>query len=165
MISLCRKYNCPVHIVHLSSAEAIPLIREAKELGLPFTAETCPHYLTFHAEEIEDRDPRFKCAPPIREKENREQLWKAVFDGTIDFIVSDHSPCAPELKFLSEGDLKNAWGGISSLQFGLSSIWTEAVKRGATIEDLTRWMCEKPAEFLRLTGRKGQIARDMTPIL
>ncbi len=151
MIDLCREFKCPVHIVHLSSAEAIPMIKTAKAEGLPITAETCPHYLTFAAEDIVDGDPRFKCAPPIRERENRERLWSAVQDGTIDFIVSDHSPCTPELKFLEEGDLKKAWGGISSLQFGLSIVWTEARKRGAKIEDLAKWMCRKPAEFLRLT--------------
>jgi allantoinase len=151
MIDLCRATKCPVHIVHLSSSEAIPLIKAAKAEGLPITTETCPHYLTFAAEEIEDGDPRFKCAPPIRERENRERLWAAVQDGTIDFIVSDHSPCTPELKFLEEGDLKKAWGGISSLQFGLSIIWTEARKRGATIADVAKWMCERPAQFLRLT--------------
>ena len=158
MIDLCRQYNCPVHIVHLSSSEAIPMIKQAKADGLPFTAETCPHYLTFAAEEIADGDPRFKCAPPIREAENRELLWQAVQDGTIDFIVSDHSPCTPHLKFLSQGDLKKAWGGISSLQFGLSSVWTEAQKRGATISDLARWMCQKPAEFIKLSDIKGRLA-------
>jgi len=157
MISLCREFNCPVHIVHLSSSEAIPLIQQAKKEGLPFTTETCPHYLTFAAEEIADGDPRFKCAPPIRERENREKLWQAVQDGTIDFIVSDHSPCTPELKFLSQGDLKKAWGGISSLQFGLSVIWTEGQKRGATLNDLARWMCENPAKFLHLDHSKGRL--------
>lgn len=159
MIELCRESLCPVHIVHLSSSEAIPLIRAAKAEGLPFTAETCPHYLTFAAEEIADGDPRFKCAPPIREAENRELLWQAVKDGTIDFIVSDHSPCTPHLKFLSEGDLKKAWGGISSLQFGLSSVWTEARKRGGALSDVSRWMCEKPAQFIQLAERKGRLAR------
>lgn len=157
MVELCRKYSCHVHIVHLSSAEAIPLIKQAKRDGLPITAETCPHYLTFAAEEIPDGDPRFKCAPPIREKANRESLWQAVADGTIDFIVSDHSPCTKELKFLEEGDLQKAWGGISSLQFGLSIIWTEGKRRGLTISDISRLMSEKPAQFLRLE-QKGKLA-------
>jgi allantoinase len=159
MIRLCREFKCPVHIVHLSSSEAIPLIREAKEEGLPFTVETCPHYLTFASEEIKDGDPRFKCAPPIREAENRELLWQAVKDGTIDFVVSDHSPCSPHLKFLDEGDLKKAWGGISSLQFGLSTVWTEARKRGGTISDIAAWMCSSTTKFLRLEGTKGQLKR------
>jgi allantoinase len=160
MIDLCRQYNCPVHIVHLSSTDAIPLIKQAKKDGLPITAETCPHYLTFAAEEIPDGDPRFKCAPPIREKANRESLWQAVFDGTIDFIVSDHSPCTKELKFLEEGNLQKAWGGISSLQFGLSIIWTEGNKRGLSVGDVSRLMSERPAQFLRLE-QKGKLAIGM----
>jgi len=158
MIALCREYKCAVHIVHLSSSEALPSIRAAKNEGLPLTVETCPHYLTFAAEEISDGDPRFKCAPPIREAENRELLWQAVLDRTIDFIVSDHSPCTPELKFLDQGDLAKAWGGISSLQFGLPAIWTSASRRGATIADLVRWLSAKPAEFLNLSARKGALA-------
>lgn len=158
MIKLCREFNCPVHIVHLSSSEAIPAIRAAKDEGLPLTVETCPHYLTFAAEEITDGDPRFKCAPPIRERENREKLWEAVMNGTIDFIVSDHSPCTPSLKFLNEGNLQKAWGGISSMQFVLPSIWTQAVKRGATIHQVSSWLCSHPAELLGLQDRKGAIA-------
>jgi allantoinase len=158
MVRLCRQYKGKVHIVHLSSSDALPLISSAKQEGLQFTVETCPHYLIFSAEEIPDADPRFKCAPPIREKENRERLWSAVKDGTVDIIVSDHSPCLPELKFLAEGDLKKAWGGISSLQFRLPAIWTEASKRGFRVEDLVTWMCLRPAEFLGLDSRKGRLA-------
>jgi allantoinase len=158
MIRLCREFNCPVHIVHLSSSEALPLIKAVKAEGLPFTVETCPHYLTFASEEIIDGDPRFKCAPPIREAENRELLWQGVKDGTIDFVVSDHSPCSPQLKFLNEGDLKKAWGGISSLQFGLSAVWTEARKRGGTISDIAKWMSAAPAHFLQLENIKGRLA-------
>lgn len=158
MIRLCREHNCPVHIVHLSSSEAIPAIRAAKDEGLPLTVETCPHYLTFAAEEITDGDPRFKCAPPIRERENREKLWEAVMDGTIDFVVSDHSPCTPSLKFLNEGDLQKAWGGISSMQFVLPAVWTQAEKRGATIHQLSSWLSHKPAELLGLEDKKGTIA-------
>jgi allantoinase len=158
MIRLCREFKCKVHIVHLSSSDALPAIRAARSEGLPFTVETCPHYLTFAAEEIEDGDPRYKCAPPIRERENREALWKAVADGTIDFVVSDHSPCSPGLKFLDEGNLAKAWGGISSLQFVLPAVWTGAKKRGSTIEDLSSLLSSKPAEFLGLSARKGLIA-------
>jgi allantoinase len=159
MVDLARQYGTAVHIVHLSSSDALALIAEAKRSGVSITAETCPHYLTFAAEEIADGDPRFKCAPPIRERENRERLWSAVQDGTIDFVVSDHSPCRPELKFLSEGDLKRAWGGISSLQFGLSAVWTEASRRGASIQDLSLWMSQKAAAFANLENRKGRLAR------
>ncbi|MDZ4835682.1 MAG: allantoinase AllB [Candidatus Melainabacteria bacterium] len=158
MIKLCREFNCPVHIVHLSSSDAIAAISAAKDEGLPFTVETCPHYLTFAAEEITDGDPRFKCAPPIRERENREKLWGALMNGTIDFIVSDHSPCTPSLKFLNEGNLQKAWGGISSMQFVLPSIWTQAEKRGATIMQVADWLCAKPAQLLGLENRKGSIS-------
>lgn len=158
MIALCREYRCAVHIVHLSCADAVPLVREAKAEGLPLTVETCPHYLTFSSEAIADGDTRFKCTPPIREKENQERLWQALEAGVIDFIVSDHSPCPPELKFLEQGDFQAAWGGIASLQFGLSAVWTEARRRGNSLTDVARWMSERPAAFLGLGHRKGAIA-------
>lgn len=157
MIDLCREFSCPVHIVHLSSSDALPLISIAKKDGLPFTVESCPHYLTLEAEQIPDADPRYKCAPPIREAENREKLWRGLTAGLIDFVVSDHSPCVPGLKHLDTGDLQKAWGGISSLQFGLPVIWTEARKRGLDITNVVEWMCEKPTRFLNLS-RKGRIA-------
>lgn len=159
MIDLCREYNCPVHIVHLSCADAVPMIRAAKAEMLPLTVETCPHYLVFSSEEIADGDTRFKCTPPIREKENRERLWQALEEGVIDFIVSDHSPCSPELKLLEQGSFQAAWGGIASLQFGLSAVWTEAVRRGFSTVDVARWMSERPAAFLGLNNRKGRIAK------
>lgn len=155
---LCQEYNCRVHIVHLSSAEALPIVVEAKSQQLPFTAETCPHYLTFAAEDIPNGDTRFKCAPPIREKENSDQLWDALADGTLDFVVSDHSPCTPQLKLMKEGDFDKAWGGIASLQFGLPAVWTFAKSKGHTLEDVSRWMSEKTAKFAGLEGVKGRIA-------
>ena len=157
MISLCREYTCKVHIVHLSSSDAMPMLREARENGLPLTVETCPHYLCFTVEKISDGDTRFKCAPPIREQENCEQLWNGLRDGMIDFVVSDHSPSPPHLKCLESGDFQKAWGGISSLQFGLSIVWTEAQKRGFSIVDVANWMSRRPAEFLGLKC-KGRIA-------
>ncbi|MBX9719983.1 MAG: allantoinase AllB, partial [Candidatus Obscuribacterales bacterium] len=157
MIRLCREFKGPVHIVHLSSSDALTAISQMKKDGLPFTVETCPHYLTFEAEQIPDGDPRFKCAPPIREAENREKLWRGLTAGLIDIVVSDHSPCVPDKKFISEGDLKKAWGGISSLQFGLPVIWTEAKKRGQKLEDLVEWMSARPAKFLGIANRKGAI--------
>jgi allantoinase len=158
MLQLCEEMKCPVHIVHLSSADMVPEIKRAVAASLPFTVETCPHYLTFAAEEIPDGDTRFKCAPPIRERENREKLWAALRDGTIQLVVSDHSPCTPDLKFIQEGDLKKAWGGISSLQFRLPAVWTEAEKRGFSLNDLVEWLCRKPAEFLGMANRKGALA-------
>ena len=154
MIVLCREYGCRVHIVHLSSADAADAIARARRAGLPVTAETCPHYLTFAAEDIKDGETQFKCAPPIRERVNRDRLWSALAAGTIDMVVSDHSPRTPELK---KGDFASAWGGIASLQFTLPAVWTEARKRGHSIADLSRWMSEAPARLASL-DRKGAIA-------
>lgn len=148
-----------VHIVHLSSAEAIPAIREAQQKGLQLTAESCPHYLTLFAESIPDGKTLFKCCPPIREDANRQALWEGLADGTLEFIVSDHSPCTPQLKHIDTGDIENAWGGISSLQFGLSIIWTEAQQRGYNLEQVIDWMATRPAQFAGLGDRKGQIAK------
>ncbi len=155
LIELCRQTRCPVHVVHLSSASALPMIAEAKAEGLPLTVETCPHYLCLRAEDVPDGATHFKCAPPIRDAENREQLWQGLLDGTIDFIVTDHSPCTPDLK---DGGFMQAWGGIASLSLGLPSIWTEAERRGATLSQLTRWLCTGPARFAGLLDRKGALA-------
>jgi len=158
MIKLGREFGTRVHIVHHSSADALPMLRQAKASGLEITAETCPHYLTFAAEEIPDGATEFKCCPPIRERENREQLWSALGSGTIDMIVSDHSPCPPEMKLRESGDFLGAWGGISSLQLRLPAVWTEAQLRRYSLADLARWLCSAPAELVRLKGRKGLIA-------
>lgn len=157
LLRLCRETGTRVHVVHHSSADSLPLLREAKAAALPFTAETCPHYLTFAAEEIPDGATEFKCCPPVRERENREQLWAALADGTIDMIVSDHSPCPPEMKRRPEGDFIKAWGGISSLQYRLPVVWTEAQRRGHDLRDLARWLSREPARLAGLFGRKGAI--------
>lgn len=145
------------HILHLSSSDALAMIRSAKQDGLRLTVETCPHYLTLTAEEIPLGATQFKCCPPIREAGNRELLWEGLEDGTIDFIVSDHSPSTLDLKDLDNGDFAVAWGGVASLQLGLSLIWTEARQRGLTLETVVSWMSERPAQFAGLTG-KGRIA-------
>jgi allantoinase len=157
MLRLSRETGARVHIVHHSSADALPLLREAKAAGLPFTAETCPHYLTFAAEDVPDGATEFKCCPPIRERENRERLWEALGDGAIDMIVSDHSPCPPEMKRKREGDFMKAWGGVSSLQFRLPVVWTEARRRGHTFNELARWLSREPARLAGLLRRKGEI--------
>lgn len=156
-IEAARWTGCRLHILHLSSADALPMIRSARRDGLSLTVEVCPHYLIFTAEEIPDGATQFKCCPPIRESGNRDELWAAVADGTIDCIVSDHSPCTPELKGLDVGDFGVAWGGISSLQLGLPAIWTEASRRGHALTDVVRWMAERPAAQAGLQG-KGSIA-------
>jgi allantoinase len=158
LVRLCRETGARVHVVHHSSADSLALLREAKASGLPFTAETCPHYLTFAAEDVPDGATEFKCCPPIRERENREALWAALADGTIDMIVSDHSPCPPEMKRRQEGDFLKAWGGISSLQFRLPAVWTEAARRGHGFQDLARWLSREPARLAGLFGRKGAIS-------
>jgi allantoinase len=158
LIQLCGEYSCKVHIVHLSAADALPLIVQARAAGLPMTVETCPHFLFFAAEDIPDGDPRFKCAPPIRERENQQRLWQGLKNGWIDTISSDHSPAPPELKQLTTGDLQKAWGGIASLQLVLPVMWTKARSLGFGIPDLVRWLCRKPATFVGLGNCKGAIA-------
>ena len=157
MVRLGREFGTRIHIVHHSSADALPMLRDAKADGVRLTVETCPHYLAFAAEEIPDGGTEFKCCPPIRERENGEKLWNALQAGTIDMIVSDHSPCPPEMKLREEGDFLKAWGGISSLQLRLPIVWTEARRRGFAIEDLVRWLCTAPASLVGLEGRKGSI--------
>ena len=157
VIELARWTGCRVHVLHLSSSDALPMIASARREGVRLTVETCPHYLSFMAEEIPAGATQFKCCPPIREADNRELLWQGVADGTIDCIVSDHSPCTPELKRFDIGDFGVAWGGISSLQLGLPAIWTEARRRGHALTDVVRWMASGPAAQAGLL-RKGQIA-------
>ena len=147
----------PVHVVHLSSASSLEIVRAARSRGLPITVETCPHYLTFAAEEIPDGATEHKCAPPIRERAERDALWRALIDGDIDLVASDHSPCPPAMKDTG-GDFFSAWGGIASLQLALSAVWTGARARGATIADVARWMCERTAALAGLGARKGKLA-------
>ena len=156
MIRLSRETGCRIHVVHHSSADALPALRAAKLSGVPITIETCPHYLHFAAEEIRDGATEFKCCPPIRERENREQLWDALRDGTIDMVVSDHSPCPPDMKLREQGDFMNAWGGISSLQLRLPIMWTEAKARGFDLAKLVEWLSAAPARQVGL-NQKGSL--------
>ena len=157
VIEAAKRNNARAHILHLSSSDALPLITAARRDGVALTAETCPHYLSFTAEEIRDGATQFKCCPPIREAANRELLWQGLADGVIDTVVSDHSPCTPELKRFDTGDFGQAWGGISSLQLGLPAIWTQARQRGFALTDVVRWMAEKPAAQAGMR-RKGHLA-------
>src|SRR5260370_6661905 len=158
MIRLSREFDTRVHIVHLSSAEALPMLRAAMTSGVRITAETCPHYLYFAAEQIPEGATEFKCCPPIRERENREELWEALAHGTLDVVVSDHSPCPSDMKLSESGDFLAAWGGISSLQLRLPVVWTEAYQRGFSFLDISRWLCNAPARLVGLDTRKGAIA-------
>jgi allantoinase len=158
LLSLGREHGGRIHIVHLSSSDAISRIRKAKDNGQHVSVETCPHYLTFTAEGIPDGATEFKCAPPIRGHENRDKLWAALSDGTIDMIATDHSPCPPEMKQLEKGDFMDSWGGIASLQLSLPSVWTQARARGYSLTELVEWMCNGPARLAGLDKKKGSIA-------
>ena len=163
LIGLAEEFESPIHIVHLSSAKALPLLAEARERGLPITVETCTQYLWFAAEEIPDGATEFKCAPPIRGAANREALWGALADGIIDMVATDHSPCPPAMKRREpNGGLARwdqAWGGISSLGLALPVMWTAMVRRGlgsgAGLENLGRWMAAFPAKLAGLAEHKG----------
>jgi allantoinase len=157
MTRLCRATGARVHIVHHSSSDAIPVLRDARAEGLPLTVETCPHYLTLAAEEIPEGATQFKCCPPVRELENREKLWGALESGIIDMVVSDHSPCVPALKLMESGDFMAAWGGISTLQFSLPVLWTQMRGRGLTVDRLSEWMSAAPAALAGLKGKKGTL--------
>jgi allantoinase len=157
IIRLSRELRARVHVVHHSSADALPLLRRAKADGVPITVETCPHYLCFAAEEIPDGATQFKCCPPIRERENQQRLWGALGEGLIEMIVSDHSPCPPELKLSDSGDFMRAWGGIASLEIRLPVMWTAARQRSFSLERLTEWLCRGPARLVGLERRKGAI--------
>ncbi|MBV9880182.1 MAG: allantoinase AllB [Gemmatirosa sp.] len=146
----------PVHVVHLSSASSLEIVRAARRAGLPLTVETCPHYLTFAAEEVPDGATEYKCAPPIREGAEREALWQALLDGDIDLVATDHSPCPPGLK-ATDGDFFAAWGGIASLQLGMAATWTGARARGASPERIAGWMSAAPARLASL-GTRGALA-------
>jgi allantoinase len=146
-----------LHIVHLSASTAIPILREARLAGVNITAETCFHYLSLEAEAIQDGATQFKCCPPIREAYNQDLLWKGLFENDIGTVVSDHSPCTPDLKRLAQGDFIGAWGGIATIGLGLSVLWTEGRKRGVKVQDLTRWMAVGTAKQVGLYGRKGVI--------
>ncbi|MFE3168668.1 allantoinase AllB [Streptomyces sp. NPDC059224] len=155
LIAQAKRLHARVHVLHLSSSDALPLIAEAKRDGVRITVETCPHYLTLTAEEVPDGASEFKCCPPIRESANQDLLWQALADGTIDCVVTDHSPSTADLK---TADFATAWGGISGLQLSLPAVWTEARRRGHGLEDVVRWMAARTAALVGLDDRKGAIA-------
>lgn len=158
LIELAEEFRVRVHIVHLASADAIPRLREARTRGVRVTVETCPHYLMFAAEDVPDGATAFKCAPPIRSREHRERLWDALAAGDIDLVATDHSPAPVVQKHLDDGDFLAAWGGIASLQLGLSVVWTAARPRAIPIERVVGWMAAAPAELAGLSKSKGAIA-------
>jgi allantoinase len=160
LLFLCREFKFRLHIVHLSASTALPELRAARSEGLPVSVETCPHYLHLTAEKISKGATLFKCAPPIRSRENCEQLWQGLRDGTIDLVATDHSPCPSEMKRLAEGNFRTAWGGIASLSIALPLMYTEASKRGFSLTDIARWMSEAPANLAGCHSRKGRLAAE-----
>lgn len=162
LIQLAEEFSTPIHVVHLSSAEALPLLARARQRGVPITVETCVQYLWFAAEEISDGATEYKCAPPIRSAANREALWAALDSGLIDMVTTDHSPCPPEMKRREEGRWDRAWGGISSLGLALPVLWTAMAQRGLHANDaltrLARWMASSTAQLAGLSGTKGVLA-------
>jgi allantoinase len=160
VIDAARQTGGRAHVVHLSSADGVGMIEQARRDGVAVTVESCPHYLTLSAEQVPEGGTVFKCSPPIREETNREGLWKGLQDGVIDFVVSDHAPCTAEMKHQDSGNFGAAWGGISSLQLTLPIVWTEARRRGHSLPDIAKWMAEGPATFAGL-GKKGRIAKGL----
>jgi len=160
MLSLCREYGFRLHIVHLSTSHALDELRAARSEGVPVSVETCPHYLHLAAETICDGATLSKCAPPIRSRDNCERLWQGLRDGTIDLVVTDHSPCLPAMKRPAEGNFQTAWGGIASLSVALPLMWTEASRRGFTLLDLARWMAAEPALLAGCGKHKGRIVAE-----
>ncbi len=163
LIGLAVIFETPIHIVHLATARALPALKKARQAGLKITVETCPHYLWFAAEAIPDGATEYKCAPPIRSAANREALWQGLYDGTIDMIASDHSPCPPELKHRESGRFDQAWGGIASLGLAMPVIWTALLERNPErrvggLELIGKWLASEPARLAGLTGRKGTLA-------
>ena len=157
VIEAARETGVRVHILHVSSADAIDLLAAARAEGVAITSETCPHYLTLAAEDVPAGATEYKCCPPIRERANADRLWAGLQAGVIDCVVSDHSPCPPEMKLPGTGDFAKAWGGIASLQLSLSVVWTRAMERGCGLTDLARWMAARPAQLAGL-AHKGRIA-------
>jgi allantoinase len=158
MLSLCREYRFRLHIVHLATGLALEELGRARAEGLPVSVETCPHYLHLEAETIAEGATQSKCAPPIRSRANRDRLWQGLREGIIDLVVTDHSPCPPEMKRLKEGNFQTAWGGIASLSMALPLVWTEAEARGFALTNVARWMAEAPARLANCEFEKGRIA-------
>jgi allantoinase len=154
VLEAARRTGARVHILHLSAAQTVPMLADARRAGIRVTAETCPHYLSLSADEVPDGATEYKCCPPIRDAANQDALWTALGDGRLDCVVSDHSPCPAELK---QGDFAAAWGGIASVQLGLPVVWTQARRRGYGLADVVRWMARRPADLARMAG-KGRIA-------
>jgi len=156
LVDLSHEFHTPIHIVHLAASQAIPMLEAAKSRGVSITVETCPHYLTFCAEDISPGATAYKCAPPIRARETREALWRALEGGIIDFVATDHSPCPPSMK--PAGDFPGAWGGIASLELSLAALWTEAARRHLSLDRIAGWLSASPARLAGVDDRKGAIA-------
>jgi allantoinase len=155
LIRLAEEFRTPIHIVHLAAASALPMIAEARDRGVPITVETCVQYLCLSSEEIPDGATEYKCAPPIRNTENREKLWQALEAGHIDMVTTDHSPCPPAMKRREDKRFDLAWGGIASLGLALPVMWTAMNRYGLRIDRIGKWMASAPARLAGFEGRKG----------
>ncbi len=153
VLDAAGRFGTRVHILHLSNAASLDRLATARAAGARVTVETCPHYLTLSAEQVQDGATQFKCCPPIRDAANQDLLWQGLQDGVIDIVVTDHSPSTPDLKKLESGDFGEAWGGVSSLQLGLSVMWKAAAARGYCLDDVLDWMAKGPAEIVGLPGK------------
>jgi allantoinase len=160
LVALCREFGARIHVVHVAAADALGLLAAAKEEGLPLTAETCPHYLTFCAEEIADGRTQLKCAPPIRARSHRQSLWRALDEGVLDLVATDHSPCPSSMKSEADGDFIAAWGGIASLELSLAATWSAAASLRFPPERLVEWLSAAPARLAGFADR-GAIAPGM----
>ena len=165
LLDAVRETGARTHVLHVSSARALDLIAEAKDEGLPVTAETCHHYLVLDSEHIPDGDAAFTCCPPIRDRANQDALWDGLRDGILDCVVSDHSPATAEEKYRGavpgEADLQQAWGGISGLQAGFLALAAAARGRGVPLTDVSRWTSANTAALVGLdrgSRPKGVIA-------
>jgi allantoinase len=158
LADIAAETGARIHVVHVSAAGVLPVLAEARAAGVRLSGETCPHYLALAAEDIVDGATEVKCCPPVRDAANRDALWAGLAAGTLDCVVSDHSPCPPALKHRDTGDFAAAWGGIASVQLGLPVVWTAARARGHTLADVVRWMCAGPARLAGLHPVKGALA-------
>ena len=150
--------NARVHVVHVSCAEGLAKVDEARSKGVAITAETCPHYLAFTEADFERIGPPLKCAPPIRDDTTRDALWREVLAGRVDLIGSDHSPCPAADKEKGNDDVWKAWGGVAGIQATLPVLMTDGVRmRGLSFERIAHLTATAPAQLFRLFPRKGAI--------
>ncbi len=163
VIEMAKATGCKAHICHVSSPDVAQKIKEAQQEGYDITAETCSHYLSLTDEDVIEKGPLFKCAPPLRSQSEVDRLWSYVEDGTFSGIASDHSPCSYDEKYNEILGKKitnvfEVWGGISGIQSGFQVAFNEGcVKRGIKPTVLANAMAKQPAKAFGIYGKKGDI--------